>query len=112
MKLFQLTVPNEKVAEFQDLLDSQFGLGDSMMVVASFKSTLIQFRVEDDQVSYVLEEMQKLGLGIDFGFCDVLDLRASTTMPTRSLRRTDNIVQVRSQPLSDLQCCTRRRFTN
>jgi hypothetical protein len=92
MKLFQLTVPNPKVSTFVDVLDGQFGLGDSMMMVESFKSTLIQFRVEDDQVAFVIEEMQKLGLGIDFGFCDVLDLRASTTMPTRSLRH-ENIVQ-------------------
>jgi hypothetical protein len=91
MKLLQLTIPNERVHTFVDLLDETFGLGDSLMVVESFKSTLIQFRVEDDQVSFVLEELQRLGLGIDFGFCDVLDLRASTVMPTRNLRH-DTII--------------------
>ncbi|GMI23000.1 hypothetical protein TeGR_g2162 [Tetraparma gracilis] len=91
MKLLQLTIPNERVHTFVSLLDETFGLGDSLMVVESFKSTLIQFRVEDDQVSFVLEELQRLGLGIDFGFCDVLDLRASTVMPTRNLRH-DTII--------------------
>jgi hypothetical protein len=33
-----------------------------------------------------LEELQALGLGISFGFCDVLDLKASTTVNSRRLR--------------------------
>lgn len=58
MKLFQLTVPNVKVPEFVSLLENEYGLGEALMTVESFKSTLIQFRVEDDQVHFVLTELQ------------------------------------------------------
>ena len=129
MKLFQLTVPNIKVPEFVSLLENEYGLGDALMTVESFKSTIIQFRVEDDQVHFVLTELQvrgkdgshthrtqvlreedegdfplnpthpnyptlpfqALGLGISFGFCDVLDLKASTTVPAAALRRDEAI---------------------
>mmetsp|Transcript_11807 Transcript_11807/g.23867 ORF Transcript_11807/g.23867 Transcript_11807/m.23867 type:complete len:352 (-) Transcript_11807:25-1080(-) len=91
MKLFQLTVPNVKVPEFVSLLENEYGLGEALMTVESFKSTLIQFRVEDDQVHFVLTELQALGLGISFGFCDVLDLKASTTVPAAALRRDEAI---------------------
>ena len=112
MKLFQLTVPNVKVPEFVSLLENEYGLGDALMTVESFKSTLIQFRVEDDQVHFVLTELQvrlnrikiimtskliplsssqALGLGISFGFCDVLDLKASTTVQAAALRRDEAI---------------------
>lgn len=86
MKLFQLTIPNPKVPQFLSLLETEFGLGDNLMTMASFKSTLIQFRVDDDHVHFVLTELQALGLGISFGFCDVLDLKASTTVPAKALR--------------------------
>ena len=91
MKLFQLTVPNPKVPQFLSLLDTEFGLGDNLMTMESFKSTLIQFRVEDDHVHFVLTELQALGLGISFGFCDVLDLKASTTVPAKALRQEATI---------------------
>ncbi len=104
MKLFQLTVPNSKVPQFMSLLDHEFGLSDSVMTVESFNSTLIQFRVEDDLVHHALTELQQLGLGISFGFCDVLDLKASTTMPARLLRRESVIAgQHESQSLPPSQ---------
>ncbi|GMH67497.1 hypothetical protein TL16_g04693 [Triparma laevis f. inornata] len=91
MKLFQLTIPNPKVPQFLSLLETEFGLGDNLMTMASFKSTLIQFRVDDDHVHFVLTELQALGLGISFGFCDVLDLKASTTVPAKALRSQEAI---------------------
>jgi len=47
--------------------------------------------VEDEQVHFVLTELQTLGLGISFGFCDVLDLKASTTVTAKKLRNQSAI---------------------
>ena len=63
------------------------------MSFESFKSTLVQFRVEDAQVNAVLTELQALGLGVSFGFCDVLELKGSTTIPGEVLQGVDTTKQ-------------------
>ena len=88
MKLIQLTVPDAKVSEVSTFLDTDlFVVGDSLLqFLASHGTTVLQFRVEDDHASFVLASLQRLGLGITFeGYCDVIDLKASTYQLSRPL---------------------------
>ncbi|GMF09295.1 unnamed protein product [Phytophthora lilii] len=47
-------------------------------------SSIVTFRVEDEEMQAILNKLQRMGVGVQFGFCDVMSLTPGTTMRKRS----------------------------
>ncbi|CAI5745510.1 unnamed protein product [Peronospora destructor] len=63
MKLFQLTLPNEQHGKVVSVLQDDLEL---------------------DNVTRILKKLQLMGVGVKFGFCDVMSLTPGTTMLKRN----------------------------
>ncbi|GLE10377.1 hypothetical protein PINS_up022478 [Pythium insidiosum] len=75
MKLFQLTLPNEQHAKvIVSLLQDDWKL-ENVTSVEARTSSIVTFRVEDDQMQAVLNRLQGMGVGVQFGVCDVMKRR-------------------------------------
>lgn len=55
---------------------------DNVTSVEARTSSIISFRVEDIEMQGILTTLQSLGVGIEFGFCDVMSLTPGTTIHT------------------------------
>lgn len=76
MKQVQITVPFEKIeAVYEFLLD---GLSiKNVMKFTSDNAVVLQFRIPDDSVNETIEALKSRGVGVEYGFVDILDLKAS-----------------------------------
>lgn len=76
MKQVQITVPYEKTeAVFDFLLD---GLNiKNIMKFNADNAIVLQFRIKDDSVNETIEGLKSRGVGVEYGFVDILDLKAS-----------------------------------
>ena len=76
MKQVQITVPYEKTeAVFDFLLD---GLHvKNVMKFNADNAIVLQFRIPDDSVNETIEGLKSRGVGVEYGFVDILDLKAS-----------------------------------
>lgn len=83
MKLFQLTLPNEQHGAVVSVLQDELQLANVTSVEAR-TSSIVTFRVEDEEMQAILTRLQRLGVGVQFGFCDVMSLTPGTTMSQRS----------------------------
>ncbi|RLN10435.1 hypothetical protein BBJ28_00013396 [Nothophytophthora sp. Chile5] len=83
MKLFQLTIPNEQHGKIVSTLQDELKL-DNVTSVEARTSSIVTFRVEDDEMQAILNKLQRMGVGVQFGFCDVMSLTPGTTMRKRS----------------------------
>ena len=76
MKQVQITVPYEKTeAVFDFLLD-----GLNIKNVTKFNADnaiVLQFRIPDDSVNETIQGLKSRGVGVEYGFVDILDLKAS-----------------------------------
>ncbi|NHI88534.1 MAG: TIGR00341 family protein [Candidatus Thorarchaeota archaeon] len=76
MKQVQITVPYEKTeAVFDFVVDSL-----SINNITKFNTDnahLLQFRIPDDQVNEAIEKLKSRGVGVEYGFIDILDLKAT-----------------------------------
>ncbi|KAJ0409774.1 hypothetical protein ATCC90586_001087 [Pythium insidiosum] len=86
MKLFQLTLPNEQHAKIVSLLQDDWKL-ENVTSVEARTSSIVTFRVEDDQMQAVLNRLQGMGVGVQFGVCDVMSLTPGTTLTKRRASR-------------------------
>ncbi|KAE9360102.1 hypothetical protein PF008_g1931 [Phytophthora fragariae] len=83
MKLFQLTLPNEQHGKVVSVLQDELKL-DNVTSVEARTSSIVTFRVEDGEMQAILNKLQRMGVGVQFGFCDVMSLTPGTTMRKRS----------------------------
>ncbi|KAF4042294.1 hypothetical protein GN244_ATG05665 [Phytophthora infestans] len=79
MKLFQLTLPNEQHGKVVSVLQDELKL-DNVTSVEARTSSIVTFRVEDEEMQAILNKLQRMGVGVQFGFCDVMSLTPGTTM--------------------------------
>ena len=59
-------------------------------------SSIVTFRVEDVEMQAILTTLQKFGVGVHFGFCDVMSLTPGTTMKRTRPRKNRSRVWQRS----------------
>ncbi|KAG2776987.1 hypothetical protein PC129_g5207 [Phytophthora cactorum] len=83
MKLFQLTLPNEQHGKVVSVLQDELKL-DNVTSVEARTSSIVTFRVEDEEMQAILNKLQNMGVGVQFGFCDVMSLTPGTTMRKRN----------------------------
>ncbi|RLN66778.1 hypothetical protein BBJ29_000072 [Phytophthora kernoviae] len=83
MKLFQLTLPNEQHGKVVSTLQDELKL-DNVTSVEARTSSIVTFRVEDEEMQAILNKLQRMGVGVQFGFCDVMSLTPGTTMQSRN----------------------------
>lgn len=100
MKLFQVTVPNEYQPSLVQALQEDLGLLNVVSIEAHH-SSILSFRVEDEIVEALLTELQLLGVGVEFGFCDVMTLTPGTTVGEK--RKTESSLIPFSNTLPPLQ---------
>ncbi|KAK1939418.1 Uncharacterized protein P3T76_008802 [Phytophthora citrophthora] len=55
-----------------------------MASVEARTSSIVTFRVEDEEMQAILNKLQRMGVGVQFGFCDVMSLTPGTTMQKRN----------------------------
>ncbi|MGY5873217.1 MAG: TIGR00341 family protein [Candidatus Thorarchaeota archaeon] len=88
MKQVQITVPYEKTeAVFDFLLD---GLNiKNVLKFNTDNAIVLQFRIPDDSVNETFEGLKSRGVGVEYGFVDILDLKAS--LPRESEEKENDI---------------------
>lgn len=84
MRQLQISVQNEKLEE---VLDALFGIGyENVIRLEAEKNSLLILRAKDTSVPKILEELNKIGLGTDYGIIDILAVEA-TVPQTRGYRK-------------------------
>lgn len=81
MKQVQITVPYEKTEAVYDFLLDRLKVKNVMKFNAD-NAIILQFRVSDDSVTETMEGLKSKGVGVEYGFVDILDLKAS--LPTET----------------------------
>jgi uncharacterized hydrophobic protein (TIGR00341 family) len=91
VKQVQITVPYEKTeAVFDFLLD---GLHvKNVMKFTADNAIVLQFRIPDDSVNETIEGLKSRGVGVEYGFVDILDLKASLPRGTEE-KENDTKIQ-------------------
>ncbi|MFW9848390.1 MAG: TIGR00341 family protein [Candidatus Thorarchaeota archaeon] len=98
MKQVQITVPYEKTETVEDFLVDVLDIKNVVRFTAD-NAHLLQFRIPDDAVTDTMEGLKSRGVGVEFGFIDILDLKASLpreveeTSETRLQREADLAVE-------------------
>lgn len=82
MKLVQITLPKERARQVYDLLERHASHTPIAGIVelSAKNASILQFRVENQHVLSVQTLMQKSGVGIKYGYCDIMELAAGTTV--------------------------------
>jgi len=82
MKLVQITLPKERARQVYDLLERHASHTPIAGIVElrAKNASILQFRVENQHVLSVQTLMQKSGVGIKYGYCDIMELAAGTTV--------------------------------
>jgi uncharacterized hydrophobic protein (TIGR00271 family) len=90
LKQVQITVPYEKTeAVFDFLLD---GLSiKNIMKFNADNAHVLQFRIPDDSVNETIEGLKSRGVGVEYGFIDILDLKASLPRETEETASEERI---------------------
>lgn len=76
MKQVQITVPYEKTEAVIDFLLDSLNIKNVMKFNAD-NAIVLQFRIPDDSVNETIEGLKSRGVGVEYGFVDILDLKAS-----------------------------------
>ena len=76
MKQVQITVPFEKIEAVYDFLLDGLSI-KNVMKFTSDNAVVLQFRIPDDSVNETIEALKSRGVGVEYGFVDILDLKAS-----------------------------------
>ncbi|KDO27320.1 hypothetical protein SPRG_07568 [Saprolegnia parasitica CBS 223.65] len=82
MKLFQVTLPNEQHHKVVSALQDELKL-ENVTSIEARSSSIVTFRVEDGEMQPILTALQKMGVGVQFGFCDVMSLTPGTSISKR-----------------------------
>ncbi len=76
VKQVQITVPYEKTEAVFDFLLDSLNIKNVMKFNAD-NAIVLQFRIPDDSVNETIEGLKSRGVGVEYGFVDILDLKAS-----------------------------------
>jgi uncharacterized hydrophobic protein (TIGR00341 family) len=76
VKQVQITVPYEKTEVVFDFLLDGLNIKNVMKFNAD-NAIVLQFRIPDDSVNVTIEGLKSRGVGVEYGFVDILDLKAS-----------------------------------
>lgn len=76
MKQVQITVPYEKTEAVFDFLLDSLNIKNVMKFNAD-NAIVLQFRIPDDSVNETIQGLKSRGVGVEYGFVDILDLKAS-----------------------------------
>lgn len=76
MKQVQITVPYEKTEVVYNFLLDGLKIKNIMKLNAD-NAHVLQFRVSDESVNETVEGLKSRGVGVEYGFIDILDLAAS-----------------------------------
>lgn len=87
MKQVQITVPFEKIEVVYDFLLDGLNI-KNVMKFTSDNAVVLQFRIPDDSVNETIEALKSRGVGVEYGFVDILDLKAS--LPRASEEKTND----------------------
>lgn len=87
VKQVQITVPYEKTEAVIDFLLDSLNIKNVMKFNAD-NAIVLQFRIPDDSVNETLEGLKSRGVGVEYGFVDILDLKAS--LPRESEEKTSD----------------------
>ncbi|MFX1482492.1 MAG: TIGR00341 family protein [Promethearchaeota archaeon] len=86
----QITVPYEKTEAVFDFVVDALGI-NNVTKMNTDNAHLLQFRITDDQVNEAIEKLKSRGVGVEYGFIDILDLKA--TLP----REVEEVGETRIQ---------------
>ncbi|MFX0053406.1 MAG: DUF389 domain-containing protein [Promethearchaeota archaeon] len=90
MKQVQIVVPFEKTEAVYDFLLDGLNV-KNIMKFTSDNAHLLTFRIPDDGALETMEKLKSRGVGVEFGFIDILDLKAS--LPRESEEVREGIMQ-------------------
>lgn len=90
MKQVQITVPYEKTEAVLDYIIDSLGINNVTKLNAD-NAHLLQFRAPDDQVNEAIEKLKSRGVGVEYGYIDILDLKAS--LPREAEEVSDTKIQ-------------------
>ena len=90
MKQVQITVPYEKTENVFDFVIDTLGI-NNVTKMNTDNAHLLYFRIPDAQVNEAIEKLKSRGVGVEYGFIDILDLKA--TLPREAEEVSDTKIQ-------------------
>ena len=90
MKQVQITVPYEKTESVFDFVIDTLGI-NNVTKMNTDNAHLLYFRIPDGQVNEAIEKLKSRGVGVEYGFIDILDLKA--TLPREAEEVSDTKIQ-------------------
>lgn len=84
MKQVQITVPYEKTEAVFDFVVDTLGI-NNVTKLNTDNAHILQFRVSDAQTNEAIEKLKSRGVGVEFGYIDILDLTASLPRETEEV---------------------------
>ncbi|MFW9966581.1 MAG: TIGR00341 family protein [Candidatus Thorarchaeota archaeon] len=85
MKQVQIVVPFEKTEAVYDFLLDVL-MVKNIMKFTSDNAHLLTFRIPDDAALETMEKLKSRGVGVEYGFIDILDLKASLPRESEEVR--------------------------
>jgi uncharacterized hydrophobic protein (TIGR00341 family) len=90
VKQVQITVPYEKTEAVFDFVIDSLGI-NNVTKMNTDNAHLLYFRIPDAQVNEAIEKLKSRGVGVEYGFIDILDLKA--TLPREAEEVSDTKIQ-------------------
>jgi uncharacterized hydrophobic protein (TIGR00271 family) len=87
VKQVQITVPYEKTEAVLDFVIDALNI-NNVTKLNTDNAHLLQFRIPDGHVSETIEKLKSRGVGVEYGFIDILDLSASLPRETEEVSDT------------------------
>jgi uncharacterized hydrophobic protein (TIGR00271 family) len=87
VKQVQIVVPFEKTEAVYDFLLDGLNV-KNIMKFTSDNAHLLTFRIPDDAALETMEKLKSRGVGVEFGFIDILDLKASLPRESEEVRES------------------------
>ncbi len=88
MKQVQIVVPFDKTEAVYDFILDVLAV-KNVMKFTSDNAHLLQFRISDDAALETMEKLKSRGVGVEYGFIDILDLKASLPRETEEVKETN-----------------------
>jgi uncharacterized hydrophobic protein (TIGR00341 family) len=90
VKQVQITVPYEKTEAVFDFVVDTLGI-NNVTKMNTDNAHLLYFRIPDAHVNEAIEKLKSRGVGVEYGFIDILDLKA--TLPREAEEVSDTKIQ-------------------
>jgi len=85
VKQVQIVVPFDKTEAVYDFILDVLAV-KNIMKFTSDNAHLLQFRIPDEAASETMEKLKSRGVGVEYGFIDILDLKASLPRGTEEVK--------------------------